>query len=661
MPPEAEAEVPVSFQRTLNNVLNANYNPKTTQYQRGKRPEDHPIQSPLRFYDRHISPSESLRSIVPLPSIPHLLSEICDTAIEEFKAKGYNFPPNVHALDIPAIEFTDSASVRLHYLTYIGSLCIAYLSKLCVHPDTESWQTVFTFIQFLETDTFYASKAYLTVTLDAEARAVRLHDEIKGKLSQPTLENLTALLFKMPKMAAWHTFPMLETFTTIFHNVTKHVSSLSWPISRTTGYRFTARTIPPPDSKILGNRLPVPRAYHKARLEPGESGSNRKRVEKYSKTITVPYPTQRKQYRPDLRTYLQHVWADAAMHDITFIVLHCGRYERIGIRHRASQTLYLSDVIDTVNIKDPHYRKIHIGLYIATLQDALERMKLKNTGDDKVDTKGKKRFSVNVDDSESSRPKKRRRASSSTPSSNIGKYLIDRKLALVSLDYGPFSSSVPSSFVRIGESCKRTHSREATDWVKDPTKQRKYAAHEYFTLTLLAPLGDGSVGVSHPAQAEVILESGEVITETLVLKLAFNEKTQKRMRHEFDIYCRMSRTGIEGIVDVHGLFFDAESNTLGLLMAHGGETLRNRDFARTGIYGEKINGTAAEKKAFEDIIRNIHEADISHHDIRPENMTIRSDGKAFLIDFDSALYHSPFRSLDEQLENLDDIFHKPLL
>ncbi|KAH9487219.1 hypothetical protein JR316_0001288 [Psilocybe cubensis] len=652
-------ETEVSFQRTLDKVLNANYNVEMTQIQE-ERP-DHPIRLPFEFYDRHICPNESLCNIVPLPSIPHILANVCDTAIEEFKAKGHKFPPNIHVLDIPAIEFTDSASVGVHYLWHIGSLCIAYLSKLYFHPHTESWRSVFTFNRHFDTDTFFASKLYLTVTLDAEARAVRLHDEIKGKLSQSTLDTLNALLFNMPKMAAWHMFPMLDTFTTIFHNVPKRVSSLSWPISRTAGYRFIARTFPPPDSKILTNMLPVPSAYRKARVESGEPTSSRKRVEKYSKTITVPYTTQRKQYRPDLRTYLQHAWADAAMHDITFIVLHCGRYERIGIRHRASQTLYLSEVIDTVNIKDPHYRKIHIGLYIATLQDALERMKLKNTGDDKVDTKGKKRFSVNVDDSESSRPKKRRRASSSTPSTDIGKYLIDRKLALVSLDYGPFSSSVPSSFVRIGESCRRKHSREATDWVKDPTKQRKFSAHEYFTLTLLEPLGDGSVGVSHPAQAEVKLESGEVITETLVLKLAFNEKTQKRMRHEFDIYCRMSRAGIEGIVDVHGLFFDAESNTLGLLMADGGETLRNRDIARTGIYGEKISGTAAEKKAFEDIIRSINEADISHHDIRPENMTIRSDGKAFLIDFDSALYYSPFRSLEEQLENLDDIFHKPLL
>jgi hypothetical protein len=47
------------------------------------------------------------------------------------------------------------------------------------------------------------------------------------------------------------------------------------------------------------------------------------------------------------------------------MILNCGRYERIGIRHRASQTLYLSGLIDPVNIQDLHYGKLHIGLHMA--------------------------------------------------------------------------------------------------------------------------------------------------------------------------------------------------------------------------------------------------------------------------------------------------------
>jgi len=60
-------------------------------------------------------------------------------------------------------------------------------------------------------------------------------------------------------------------------------------------------------------------------------------------------------------------------------MLHCGRYERIGIRHRASQTLYLSGLIDTVNNRDPRYRKIQLALYSFIVQDVLERYELAAT------------------------------------------------------------------------------------------------------------------------------------------------------------------------------------------------------------------------------------------------------------------------------------------
>lgn len=60
-------------------------------------------------------------------------------------------------------------------------------------------------------------------------------------------------------------------------------------------------------------------------------------------------------------------------HDTTIIVFHCGNFERIGIRHRESQTLFLSDVVDVVNGKDPAYGKLHTGLFIAAIEDAFDR------------------------------------------------------------------------------------------------------------------------------------------------------------------------------------------------------------------------------------------------------------------------------------------------
>lgn len=60
--------------------------------------------------------------------------------------------------------------------------------------------------------------------------------------------------------------------------------------------------------------------------------------------------------------------------DVTFIVFNCGRSERIGIRHRETQTLYLSDLIDPTCMKG--YGQIHLGLLIAALKDRLDKLNL---------------------------------------------------------------------------------------------------------------------------------------------------------------------------------------------------------------------------------------------------------------------------------------------
>lgn len=59
--------------------------------------------------------------------------------------------------------------------------------------------------------------------------------------------------------------------------------------------------------------------------------------------------------------------------DATIIVFYCGNFERVGIRHRKTQTLYLSRLIDIAGDRDPPHGKLHIGLYIAAFQDARDR------------------------------------------------------------------------------------------------------------------------------------------------------------------------------------------------------------------------------------------------------------------------------------------------
>ncbi len=77
---------------------------------------------------------------------------------------------------------------------------------------------------------------------------------------------------------------------------------------------------------------------------------------------------------------MKQVWAEAVNVDATFMVLNAGSREFIGIRDRKSQRLYLSPLID---LDDPSsllagYFKVHAGVQIATILDAIQRAKQSN-------------------------------------------------------------------------------------------------------------------------------------------------------------------------------------------------------------------------------------------------------------------------------------------
>jgi hypothetical protein len=56
--------------------------------------------------------------------------------------------------------------------------------------------------------------------------------------------------------------------------------------------------------------------------------------------------------------------------DVTYIVINAGNFEIIGKRERATQTLYISNVIE---VAECDYGKLHTGLYIAAIRDARDR------------------------------------------------------------------------------------------------------------------------------------------------------------------------------------------------------------------------------------------------------------------------------------------------
>ena len=55
------------------------------------------------------------------------------------------------------------------------------------------------------------------------------------------------------------------------------------------------------------------------------------------------------------------------------MILHSGNHEIIGIRHRETQTLYISHLMEPHSCSSPAYGKIQVGIYIAAILETIDR------------------------------------------------------------------------------------------------------------------------------------------------------------------------------------------------------------------------------------------------------------------------------------------------
>jgi hypothetical protein len=127
-----------------------------------------------------------------------------------------------------------------------------------------------------------------------------------------------------------------------------------------------------------------------------------------------------------------------------------------------------------------------------------------------------------------------------------------------------------------------------------PSPPRKakdtYNSHEYFTLVLTSPIAEGATGIVHGATLE--LETSDAsLTEEVVVKLAFLDEQQERMRNEYAIYQHLARANVAGIPKVLGLFEDLEGGSMALVMNNAGVSLCEQRADRDG----KVKVSASER------------------------------------------------------------------
>jgi hypothetical protein len=143
-----------------------------------------------------------------------------------------------------------------------------------------------------------------------------------------------------------------------------------------------------------------------------------------------------------------------------------------------------------------------------------------------------------------------------------------RNLVLFYVQHDMFKSAAPASFLRIG----RSLSPDLGSTIKAPRMKRKYAANEVVTVILRSRIGSGATGVLYDSTLQVFTPGMGLLSEEIIVKLAFDQEQRSRMRHEYNIYRHLASSGVKGCIPrIYGLFEDMEDGATALLMNHVGK------------------------------------------------------------------------------------------
>ncbi|KAF8334376.1 hypothetical protein F5887DRAFT_991484 [Amanita rubescens] len=649
---------------------------------------------PNMFYDRHLDPRLSLKHVEIASSLPRDIAKLVRDELKVLKAKNQPLPPDTS--DSPdgclfstkesrqkeafRTTITDAKSIVGFYdqVSYLN--CASVASTIALHPHADTWLSILSFYgseRELERYPLMIDDCSLKVPRDDVTGEVEVFESIWSCLDEGLRDDIRRISNRLGSLAAFQLLVPLPEVEDMFKNMGTVARKNGIPSLASPVFGYDAQNdvplSPSPDSFFMLKAIPsvaklclvAPELRRSARLNPPKKQPPRRKQSEISAT-DKPWPTvtvKKAAARVGSAVFVQHAWTRAVEADATLIIFHCGSCERIGYRHRSSQTLFLSDLIDVSTGSKPHYGQLQIGLYMTILQDALERVRLVKDGS------AKRKRSDGAGDNDSNLTYKKLRSGSSTSkvrrwAENTQSILLretsPRDLALLRLEYGVFNSPSPAALYRVGPATiidavpgELLSSRNK--------RKRKYISADYFCITLTSDIiAEGATGRVHNAKVEVQTSDGRVYGCLAIAKIALEQGKRQKLRHEYAIYRYLMRQGVNGVAKVYGLFEDAINEALILIMSHAGTSLVKQPHYRQ--HGQ-VSLTDEQKKAFKAVMIEIHEAGVRHYDIRPENLMMDDEGHASIIDFDMAKVKAGKRSRQREFAHLCSLlngkYHPP--
>ncbi|KAF9020643.1 hypothetical protein BDZ89DRAFT_1072056, partial [Hymenopellis radicata] len=588
-----------------------------------------PKYPPGNFLDTHLDENLILRRVQLHPTLLTELASLVDAKLNEFP---HPIPDNYYGRSIgwyrKASEKTTAEDIAKIHNLGPGTVAAQLASSILLHPTRPeavsplSWGP-----SQIDTCNHHSSTPFFT-----EHFFLQINDykggqaEYLEEFSPETRPTILSIAKRYPQLAVAMFFcPAAEELLRSMSRIADH-EVFPWMANSQTQYApGSAKFIRPSD-----NPHPpwsVPKLLLLPPQDCGIRRSNRREsplVEYCAPGRITPIPTQ--EWRDQPEVYIQRAWANAVRADASVMILDCGNYLRVGIRHRATQILLLSDLVDVCHCKNPAYGKIWAGIHLAIVEDVLQRHQIaQELSPDITPSVGDKRPSL---DDEDGRPRKksisppisarsRTRKHSSAGITKTNKDLASRKPLPKHLNLKPSTRKVSSTE---GTVTQMNNLADSFSRHNALSIYVRLGIQKYLTVLLKNRLGTGATG-------DVFIGTVPTVKHgPIVVKLATTYKRLCRLRHEHSIYTHLTSAGVKCIPRVFGFYQDGHRHVGALILSHDGSPLGSRS----------TRLSSAEKNHLRDAMTAIHGAGVLHRDLRVWNILVDGTGRITIIDFDRA-------------------------
>ncbi|PPR02506.1 hypothetical protein CVT24_001972 [Panaeolus cyanescens] len=435
---------------------------------------------PLLIQDPHVSQEISLRHVHHVPSLlEDLRHEFYLQLAQYLSTQGI---PDVESECVPsALEFPGEVryfrDMFMVYETRVGDLGLRYSSHMHLMPGTGIWISPFEYAASVNRQPFI--DAFTIVPSGDELQLpipdFGLGEEAARLIDASVAEKLVAARRELNGIAILIFYPPTDDGETV-------VDRLIEP-----GFKYT---IPSADSHYLPSTTSTsfllsdwPTSFWARYVDqldvPSPTSPTRRAKNYHSKTIWIPGPPDeqpsQEEYTPVVPHYVQRAWNAAAEDDATFLLISCGTKERIGIRHRATNTLFLSDVIRP---EDDDYIITQVAFYSALTRDFLAR-----EPPPKPSAK-RKRSPVDLSgpDEDPRSPKPRGKFDKKSTDQTFDKEMANRSVVLLTFDMGINRSVAPSTFLRERASCAPLSTSESFVQQQGPKGVNEYEIYRKLAM-----------------------------------------------------------------------------------------------------------------------------------------------------------------------------------